>query len=1025
MLINALFSYILARIHYRKNMQKKYLFIPFLLGTMTMAYGQKSAIVDQNKYYRTGLELLENEKFTAAAEQFRLVETQRAVPDGRLESNAELSLLKENAKFYAAVCALELGNSDAESQFMHFIREYPLNPNTILAYFHVGKSYFAQKNFDKALAWFEKTNSESLSAKQRLEYQFKQGYSYFQLKNYEKAEPLFEKVKKEDSQFQESAIYYFAYINYLNREYKTALSNFEKLKGSDTYAASYPYYITSMYYLDERYDDVISYAVPILQATKQQYEAEMLSIVAASYFANSDYKNAVKYFAEFYEKNQNDVENNLFTYQYGYALNQTGNNTLAIKVLEKLNKDDVYLQNGMFTLGRIFVILQNKEKARSAFFRASRLDFDKNIREEATYTYARLSYELGFNQQALETTQQFIKDFPQSRQMSDAKTLLGEILLTSKNYQSAIDILEPMQNKSASAREAYQKATYYRGLEFYNERAFPNALSMFLRSANFNEDPEINALGTYWTGESMYELRKFGEAVRTFEKFLTLPGANKTDVYNFANYALGYASFEDEKYGKSVNYFERFLSGTDKDTKTLNDATLRLGDAYFVNKSYGNAMENYNKIISRRASGEDYALFQRGMIQGLQAQDASKIETMKSLLTKFPTSNYADDAGFEMAYTYFNTGNLDKSKSDLIDLVAKYPRSSYIPRALVTIGLVQTNQDQTDSALESYKKVIAEYPTTDQAKQALELVKIIYIDRGDSQGYLTYANTTSIGNLTTAEQDNLTFQAARNRYMNGDAQGTVEAVNAYFDKFKKAIHDKEAKFIRAESLVKLDRPNEAIPDYEYILDDWTSDFTEKSLISISKLYLAQKKYNEAVVYLKRLETTSDYKAHYSYAINNLLHAYDVLGMPDDMLKYASLTKNYDKSSEEEKNSSDLYAGKAYLLKADTASAIKALSNVVAKTKTVSAAEAKYTLAAIQYARGDYKGSQKTCFDLKNNLPSYDYWVAKSFILLADNYIALKDPLQAKSTLLSVIDNYDGQDDIIPTAKEKLEKLNKK
>jgi hypothetical protein len=63
--------------------------------------------------------------------------------------------------------------------------------------------------------------------------------------------------------------------------------------------------------------------------------------------------------------------------------------------------------------------------------------------------------------------------------------------------------------------------------------------------------------------------------------------------------------------------------------------------------------------------------------------------------------------------------------------------------------------------------------------------------------------------------------------------------------------------------------------------------------------------------------------------------------------------------------------------------------------------------------------------LINNLPSFDYWVAKSFILLADNYLALKDEFQAKSTLQSVLDNYTGDDDILPTAKEKLDALNKK
>lgn len=1005
-------------------MHKKYLLVPlFLIGGASSSIAQISPLIGLNKNYQSGLELLHNEKYAAASQQFKLVEQVRTKSSTQQVSNAELSLLKENAKFYAAVCALELANDDAESLFMEFIREYPLNPNTKLAYFYVGKSYFAQKNYAKALEWFEKTEPTSLSAKERLEYQFKQGYAYFQLKDYDKAEPLFEAVKKQESPFKESATYYFAYINYLNREYKTALANFEKLKGSPTYEASYPYYITSMYYLDERYDDVIDYALPAMAKTKQQFEPEMISLVAASYFAKSEFKNAEKYFAEFYEKDKNQTKNNLFIYQYGYSLFQNGKFKESVPVLEKLNTDDVYLQNGMHTLGRALLKLNNKEKARSAFFRASRLEFDKKIQEEAWLNYAKLSYELEFNQQALEATQNFLKQFPNSAKLNEAKTLLGEILLTSKNYQTAIDILEPIQNKTPEAKEAYQKATYFRGLEFYNERAFPNALSMFLRSGNFPEDKEINALSVYWMAEAMYELRKFGESVKTFEKFLAMPAAQKTDVYNFANYALGYAAFEDEKYAKAANYFERFLGGNDKDAKTVNDATLRLADSYFVNKNYNEAMTNYNKIINGKLTGEDYALFQRGMIQGLQKQDDAKIATMQSLLSKFPNSNYADDAGFETAYTYFNKGEFDRSKSDLVDLVAKYPRSSYVPRALVTIGLVQFNQDQDDAALESFKKVIRDYASSPEAKQALESIKNIYVDRGDANGFISYAATTPIGNYSMSEQDNIMFQAANNLYLKGDAKGAFEAVNAYFDKFPKAIHDKEAKFIRAESLVKLNRSADAIADYDYILNDWTSDYTERSLVSVSKVLMEEKKYNEAIVYLKRLETTADYQVHYTYAINNLLKAYNALGMADDMLKYASLIKNYDKASEEEKNSSDLFLGKAYLIKADTVQAIKAFNNVVAKTKTLAAAEAKYNLAALQYAKGDYKTSQKTCFDLINNMPSYDYWVAKSFILLSDNYLALKDKLQAKSTLLSIIDNYEGKDDIIPTAKEKLAKIN--
>ena len=305
-------------------------------------------------------------------------------------------------------------------------------------------------------------------------------------------------------------------------------------------------------------------------------------------------------------------------------------------------------------------------------------------------------------------------------------------------------------------------------------------------------------------------------------------------------------------------------------------------------------------------------------------------------------------------------------------LITKYPRSSYVPRALITIGLVQLNQDQDDAALETFKRVVSEYTTTDEAKLALESIKNIYLDKSDSDGFLSYANTTGIGNLSTAEQDNITFQAANNRFLKGDYQGTFESVNAYFDKFPtKPIHDKHAKFIRAESLVRLNRADESIPDYEYILNDWTSDYTERALISISKIYLSKKKYNEAIVHLKKLELTSEYRAHYGYAINNLMEAYLNINMPDETLQYAQFVRDFEKSSQEEKYRADLYSGKANLMIGDKVEALKYFTLVADKTETVTGAEAKYNVAQLQYQKGDYKTSLVTAFDLTNKMPSHD------------------------------------------------------
>ncbi|WP_158824987.1 tetratricopeptide repeat protein [Mucilaginibacter lacusdianchii] len=993
-----------------------------LLGAIS-AKAQQNPSFDIYRTYHTATTLLNNGQYVAAAEQFRLIEQNRIKATTQSQFESEMTLLKENSQYYEALCALELGNDDAESMLLRFIKEHPENPLTKLAYFQIGKSYSKQGKYEDALRWFNKIEAGELNGKEYTEYNFRKGYAYFELNDYKNAQVLFSEVKDKKSPFTEDATYYYAYIAYLNQDYHIALVNFEKLKNSKKYETSYPYYITAVYFLDKRYDDVISYAIPILNSTHQQHETEMLRIVGASYFAKADYPNAVKYYSRFQAGDAGRTQNSQDSYQIGYAYYKVGNNAKAATELEKLvDKSDVYSQNGNYTLGTIFLKTNNKQGARNAFQVASRLNFDPQLQEDALYEYAKLSYELDFNTQALEATRLYLKNYPRSSRTDEVKTLLGEALLNSKNYREAVEILEPIVKTSPNAAEAYQKVTYYRGLEYYNERAFENAIGIFLRSLKYQRDEKITALTTYWLAESMYEVRKYGESVQQFEAFLDMPAAKQSGVFNYANYGLGYAAFGDEQYRKAATYFERFLAGEPKDRNTINDATARIADSYFVLKSYASAMQYYDRIIAGGSQGQDYALFQRGMIQGLQGSPDAKISTLNDVLRRFPNSDFVDDASFEIAYTYFLKNNGDQAKAGLQALIQQHPQSSYIPRALVTIGLIDYNNNQDDLAVESFKKVVQTYPQTEEAKQALKQIEKIYTDKGDAQTFINYASTTPIGNYSSAEQESIMATAANNLYLKGDWAGTVAAVNAYYDKATKPIYDKQMRFIRAQSLVNLNRSEEAVQDYNVILNDWTSAYTEKSLISMAKLYMAQKRYNEAVVFLKRLETNSEYKADYTFAINNLLICYAEMEMADDVLHYVQLVRENEKSSEEDKFKTGLYAGRAQLMRNDTTAAVKEFNYTVANTKTVSAAEAKYNIALIEYQKGQYKASQKTCFDIINKLSNYDYWVTKTFVLLADNYVGLKDTFQAKATLQSVIDNYKGDDDILPAVKEKLQKL---
>lgn len=988
-------------------------------------FAQQSAWQDINRAYKSGIELFERGKYSSAAKQFDRFENVATKSTLQLDETEELTLLKENVRYYQAICALELGESDAEAQFLKYIRDFPASANSKAAYFQIGKSYYSKKDYVKAIEWFEKLDSRNLAGAENIEYRFKLGYAKFQTEEYAEAKPLFEVLKDQGGKFQEASIYYYAYLCYIDREYKTALNEFERLQGSKTFETSYPYYITALYFLDKRYDDVLSYGLPILDRTKQEHETDMFRIVAATYFIKGDLAKSKAYYDKFQAQDKGATQNNQDSYQIGYIAYKLEDYDKTILELEKMDEPDAYYQSAMITLGDAFLKTDNKQSARNAFFRASKLEFDPKLQEEGLFNYAKLSYELEFHQVALEAVQSYLDTYPNSRQ-EEAKTLLAEVLLSTKNYRAAVDILETISNRGREANAAYQKVTYYRGLEYYNERAFENGISMFMRSEANRYDEEIYSLALYWKAEAMYEVRKYGESVVNFNKFLQSPGAKDTEVYSYANYALAYAAFRNERYSTAASYFERFLAtGRNNaiELNTRNDAIARLADSYFGMRNYGRAMDQYNRLITLNAQSQDYALFQRGIIQGLQGDNNAKLATLASVMQKFPNSNYADDVAFEVPYTYFLMGRHQEAIEGLKKMVEEYPRSSYVPRALVTIGLVQYNQDNTDEAMLTFQRVVDNYSTTDEAKQAMRSIENIYLDRNDATGYIRYATSTNIGDLSTAEQDAHTFGVARSLFDRGNYQGSVEAINAYFDKFPKPIQEKFARFIRAESNAALGNTEEALHDFNIILNDWTSAYTERALVSVSKLYLEQKEYNETVQVLKKLELTSEYKSNYGFAINNLLISYYEIGDYTETMNYVQLVKDYEKSSEEDIALAHLYAAKVYLATDKTAEANKELNLAALKSRTEYGAEARYLVAEQQLKAKQYDKAIESAFDISDTFSSYDYWVARGFIVMADAYKGKGDTFQAKSTLESIIENYETEDDgVMELAKEKLSAL---
>lgn len=85
------------------------------------------------------------------------------------------------------------------------------------------------------------------------------------------------------------------------------------------------------------------------------------------------------------------------------------------------------------------------------------------------------------------------------------------------------------------------------------------------------------------------------------------------------------------------------------------------------------------------------------------------------------------------------------------------------------------------------------------------------------------------------------------------------------------------------------------------------------------------------------------------------------------------------------------------------------------------AEALYNLAYIDYRQNNLDQAEEIIYQIPEKYPSYDFWIAKGFILLADIYVGRENNFQAEQTLISVIENHKGEE-LRAIAQGKLERL---
>ena len=955
-------------------------------------------ITDPEKEFKEAKELFIKQQYALAYPLLQQVKEQ--YPDKEKSNNV---YLHDDVNYYFIVCRLKLQVPLAEKEATHYIDWVNNAPRIELMSYHLGKFYFVKDDFANAIKYYEQAKLNNLSNEEIADAKFEMAYCYFNLKRFADAKPLFNEIHQlPGNKYYIPANYYYGFISYYDRNYSEALKAFKLVETRDEYKGVVPYYIAEIFYFQNKKDEALRYGESVTSRGGLYYEKDMKQLLGQIYFERKNYTRALP-LLEYYVNNSAKVSKETL-YEISYCYYEARQLTKAISGFKQLsNEQDSLGQSSMYLLGDCYLRTGQKANARTAFQYCAYNSSNKEQQEISRFNYAKLSYDLGYQDIALNEMRTFLTDYPNSTYTAEAKEILVGLFANTNNFKDALALYESFDKPTASMQKVYPRILYGRAVEYINDEQLAKADELFTKILK-QPSSGVTAYANFWKGEIAYRMPDYDGAIRYLSFYVQSPAMAQGEANPLtAKYDLGYSWMKKENYKEALGYFEPIGKPAVTASAVEQDAYVRSADCYFMMKDFNKANTMYDAVLNNALPQSDYAMFQKALIAGIK-NSAGKIAILNNLTRLYPQSSLVPDATMEVANTYMADEKFREAIPYLNTLLANNNAGGLKPKAYLKLGLSYYNLNDNAQSLINYQQLIQQFPQSAEAGEALDNIKSIYVENGKPNEYVELMRKNG-KNISVTEADALTYAAAELKYNNNDCASAIEGFDNYLKQFPAGASVLDANFLRSECYLKNKDWANALTGYNYVSAQGINKYFERAALSASRInYFELKEYAGA---------KKDFELLHASAVNqdNQLEALRGLIRCDYQLKeYAQaneVAKELLKSkgiSTDDKSIAFLVLGKAQQAANDCAGAIASFKSCAVINKAAWGAEARYEIAGCQFTSGNFTAAEKAAQAVIKETSSYDFWVTKSYLLLGDIFMQQKDYFNAKATYQSVAQN---------------------
>ena len=982
---------------------KQKIFLSLFLATLSfISHAQPThAVTDPEKQYKEVKEYFAKEQYALAYPLLK--ELKAAYP---ANTASDHSYLNDDVNFFYIVCELRMMHPVGKEDAVQYMQSVNNQPRREIMSFHLAHYYFLNDEFSNAIESFDIAGYENLSNEQIADAKFEKAYAYFNLKQFAQAKPLFNEIHQlPNNKYYIPANYYYGFISYYDKQYSEALKSFKLVETFDEYKGVVPYYIAEIYYFQGKKEEALTYGESVLgRGNTLYYEKQLKLLTGQLYFEKKNYKKALPLLEDYV--NGSDKVTKEVLYELSYCYYKEDRTTEAINGFKQLsNERDSMGQNSMYLLGDLYLKTNQKANARNAFQYSAYNNSNAKQQQVSRFNYAKLSYELGYQDVALSEMKKYLSDYPNSEYDTEAKEILVSLLANTNNFSDALALYESFEKPTTSMQKVYPRILYGRAIEYINDQRLGQADILLDKILSNSNSGNIIPYANFWKGEIAYRQQRYDEAIRSLAVYLqaNVPAQGEANPAA-ARYNTGYSFLRKENYRQALNYFEQVSTKSAATSTSMEqDAYVRSADCYFMLKDFAKANGMYENIINNALIQSDYAMFQRAMIAGIK-NSGEKIKILNSISRQYPRSNLLQDVNMEIALTYIADEKFKDAVPYLSNIIVSNEAGGLKPRAYLKLGLAYYNSNNNKDALTSYQELIQKYPQSAEADEALGIIKDIYIEEGRPNEYLDLMRKNGI-NVSVSEADSLTYTAGLLKYNNNDCAAAISGFTNYISRYPDGSFILDANYLRSECYQKnKDWPN-ALQGYEYVNSKGLNKYFEKATLEAARInYFELKNYTSAKKYFESLRTNAVNQDNLLEALRGLVRSYYLLkdyGQANDAAKELLTRKGI---STDDRSIAFLVLGKSQQIANDCNAAIGSFKSAAAINKTAWGAEARYEIANCYLSLGNTNAAEKAAMAVIKETGSYDLWVTKSYILLGDIFMQQKDYFNAKATYESVAKN---------------------